>query len=370
MSTTYLADLINPEVMADSISAELPAKIAARDYMKVDTTLVARPGDTITIPRFNYIGPAADLAEGVDGSIDQLTTTQASYTVKKAVKNVELTDESILSGHGDPVGETTNQLRMAIQDKIDNDAIALLTSTGTFPRLTTASGMCYEAIEEAMDLYNQEVGGEVTLLVSPEGMSQLRKDLRLMGNELIQAEIKRTGVVGQVAGASVVVSNKLNATNDTRQAFLLKTDALTAFIKRDVNFESARNVLGKKTLFSVDEHFTVAIEDDNKIVGITHMNDVLGKLQASFSTKRQSDGTYDSEIHNVYPAKFDANTVYYKLGTAPEAVSFNTVISGSWTAVSGMNFTVTDIEATPVISIAQAKTTDGKAKYAGSFRLM
>ena len=39
--TTTLADLIDPEVMADSISAELKARIAAKGFMKVDSTLSA-----------------------------------------------------------------------------------------------------------------------------------------------------------------------------------------------------------------------------------------------------------------------------------------------------------------------------------------
>ena len=52
MSTTLLAQLVNPEVMADAISAELPVKLATLGYMKVDTSLVGKAGNTITVPRF------------------------------------------------------------------------------------------------------------------------------------------------------------------------------------------------------------------------------------------------------------------------------------------------------------------------------
>ena len=47
MATTLLAQLVNPEVMADAISAELPAKLATLGYMKVDTSLVGKAGNTV-----------------------------------------------------------------------------------------------------------------------------------------------------------------------------------------------------------------------------------------------------------------------------------------------------------------------------------
>ena len=50
--TTKLADLINPEVMADMISAKIPKKIMVAPFAKVDTTLVGQPGDTITVPQY------------------------------------------------------------------------------------------------------------------------------------------------------------------------------------------------------------------------------------------------------------------------------------------------------------------------------
>ena len=120
---TFLSNLINPEVMATMISAELPKKLRAKGYMKVDTTLTGRAGDTITIPRYKYIGEAKDLAEGASGKPVKLETEEVDYTVKKAAQFVSLTDEAVLSGYGDPVGEVAKQLRMSIEDKIDSDAL-------------------------------------------------------------------------------------------------------------------------------------------------------------------------------------------------------------------------------------------------------
>ena len=372
MGTTNLAALIDPEVMADSISAELPAKLRAKGFMKVDSTLVAKPGDTITIPRFGYIGPAADLAEGVDGTVDALSTSEKKYTVKKAVKNVELTDEAVLSGFGDPVGEATKQLRMALQDKVDNDAMALLESdTGIFRIDGSAAALSYDAVALGMGAFNDEEQGIRTyLLVSQEGMKDLRKDARLMGNELLSADLIAKGVVGVIAGANVIISNKLNGTNGTRYAYLLKEGALTAFLKRDVNFETGRNILAKKTLLSVDEHYVVAIGDANKVIGLKHLAAYLGKQGIQIATKRNANGTIDITLDQAFPAKFSVNTLKYKLGTAIENVALDTVLTTGWTAIASLPLTITNVGATPVCNIAQVLTADNKAKYFGAFKFI
>ncbi len=49
---TKLTNLVNPQVMADMISAELPAKIKVAPLAKIDNTLVGRAGNTITVPSF------------------------------------------------------------------------------------------------------------------------------------------------------------------------------------------------------------------------------------------------------------------------------------------------------------------------------
>ena len=123
---TTLSNLVNPEVMAQMISASLPKKIKFSKIAKIDHTLAGRSGNTITVPKYAYIGDAEDVAEGVAMGTTVLTASTTQATVKKAGKAVEITDEAVLSGYGDPVGEANNQLLMSIASKIDNDCLDVL----------------------------------------------------------------------------------------------------------------------------------------------------------------------------------------------------------------------------------------------------
>ena len=278
MATTTLSNIINPQVMADMVSAQLPKALQVSRLYKVDTTLTGKAGNTITVPRWAYIGAADELAEGQTGTTTQMHTTDVDYTVKKAVKNVELTDEALLSGYGDPQGEAVRQLRMAIADKVDNDGIALLNgidSTDTGAQIVdNLTGLNYANVCAGLDkLGDEEQGGSKVLLVDQKGIAALRLDTRFVDKYSDEGtEMMASGVVGRIAGCDVVISNKLNPASGTdHKAFICKIDPetggpLTAFIKRDVTVESARDILAKKTVISADEHYVVAIEDMSKIV--------------------------------------------------------------------------------------------------------
>ena len=101
---TKLSDMIDPEVMADMVSARIPKKLRVAPFAKIDDTLAGVPGDTITVPAYTYIGDAADVAEGGEVAIEKMTTSTRKATIKKAMKGIGLTDEAVLSGYGNPVG--------------------------------------------------------------------------------------------------------------------------------------------------------------------------------------------------------------------------------------------------------------------------
>ena len=79
MTQTKLAQMVNPGVMADMVSAKLPKMIKFTPLAYVERELVGQPGTTITVPKWEYSGDAKDIAEGTAIEPDQLTTKKINY---------------------------------------------------------------------------------------------------------------------------------------------------------------------------------------------------------------------------------------------------------------------------------------------------
>lgn len=274
MALTKLEQLVDPEVMAPMISAKLTKAIKVTPFAKIDNTLQGRAGDTITVPKFQYIGDAEDLAEGVKAGTVQLTTTTAEYKVKKAVKQVQLTDEAVLSGYGNPVGETNNQLGLAIASKIDQDAMdALQSATVAY---TGTGKISYNGIVDAIDLFQEEDNVEKVMFVHPSQVSELRKDENFISREKYGNQVMINGEIGMVANARIVPSKKVPLAEGVYSCPIVElrgeeqtgddTSAITIYMKRGVNIETERHLEDYTTLIGVDEHYVVALTDESKVV--------------------------------------------------------------------------------------------------------
>lgn len=278
---TKIANLIDPEVMTDMISAKLPNKIRVAPFAKVDTTLQAAEGDTITVPKFAYIGDAEDVAEGVECGLTTLEASSEKVTVKKAMKAVGLTDEAVLSAHGDPVGETNNQLALSIASKIDNDCMDALTDETAEGRLIfdgSASKLSYDGIVDALDVFEEEVNGEKAMFVHPKQVTQLRKDTNFISADKYNQDVVLKGEIGMIANTRIVPSRKVKE-NTEKTAYLNpiikieteaeteeETPALTIYIKRNVNVETERKARKRTTEISADEMYAVSVSNDSKLV--------------------------------------------------------------------------------------------------------
>lgn len=278
MAMTKLENLIDAEVMADAISAKIGSKIVVTPFAKVDTTLTAaNAGDTITVPRFSYIGDAEDVAEGVACGTVQLTADSTTATVKKAMKAVTLTDEAVLSGYGDPVGETNNQLSKAIAAKVDADAMTAL-QTAQLKYDGSAKAIGYAGIVDAIDVFEEEFNSAKVIFIHPKQMAALRKDADFIAADKLAESVIVSGAIGKICNCEVVVSKKvpeneggtgyvcpivkLNEDAETED----DTPALTIYMKRNVNVETERKTLARTTDISVDEIYTVALSNASKVV--------------------------------------------------------------------------------------------------------
>ena len=278
MTQTKIANLVNPEVMGDMIAAKLPKKLQVIPFAAIDRTLVGVPGDTITVPSYTYIGDAEDVNEGVEAGVVVLGTSTKKATIKKAMKAVELTDEAILSGYGDPVGNAENQLALSVASKIDSDALEALLKTNTRKHDSKTKAISYEVIVDAIDLFDEEVNTEKVMFVNPKQVTTLRKDPNFISADKYPNQVVMTGEIGSIANTRIVPTKKVAL--DTTSAFytcpIIKlthddetekdTPALTVYLKRDPNVEVDRKSLKRSTEISIDEFYTVAVSDDSKVV--------------------------------------------------------------------------------------------------------
>lgn len=282
LEVTKITSLIDPEVMAPMISAKIPKAIKATPFAKIDTTLQGRPGDTITLPRYKYIGDAEDLAEGVKANTAELKTDTANYKVKKAVKQVRLTDEAVLSGYGNPVGETNNQLGLAIASKVDNDVMdALYESRVVYDG--SANAISYNGIVDGIDLFQEEDNVEKAMFIHPLQVSELRKDSNFISRDKYGNEVMVNGEIGMVANARIIPSKKVKYENGAFVCPIVELRpeeqtgddlaAITIYLKRNVNVETERDLTDYTTLIGADEHYVAALTDESKVV--------LAKFKAS-----------------------------------------------------------------------------------------
>lgn len=278
MAATKLENLIDAEVMADVISGKMESAIRVAPFAKVDTTLQGKnAGDTITVPQFSYIGDAEDIAEGIECGTVQLTATTTEAKVKKAMKAVTLTDEAVLSGYGDPVGETNAQLAKAIAAKVDVDAMdALQTAQLTYDG--SANKISYAGIVDAVDKFEEEFNSDKVIFVHPSQVGALRKDADFLAADKLAESVRVTGAIGKICNCEVVPSKKvplneggtgyvcpivkLNEEVETED----ESPALTIYMKRNVNVETERHTLSRTTDISVDEIYTVALSNASKVV--------------------------------------------------------------------------------------------------------
>lgn len=269
MSVTKLENMIDPEVMGAMIQAELPQALKFTGIAQLDTTLQGRPGDEITVPSYKYIGDAVDVAEGSAIDYDLLETTTRKIGIKKAAKGVGLTDESVLSGYGDPVGEAQRQVRMALASKIDNDVLAAALEA---PLTLADADIDMDLIDkieatfvDAPDAIEGQTTDQMgTLFLSYKDAAKLRKAAADNWTRASQLgdNILVSGAFGELLGWEIVRSKKV----EDGQFVAVKPGALKIYLKRELLAESARDIDHKQTKFNADQHYGVAIDNDALIV--------------------------------------------------------------------------------------------------------
>lgn len=247
---TYLSNLFNPQIVADLIDTKLTDNMVFAPLAKIDYTLQGRAGNTVTLPFYSYIGTASSVSEGHDIPVSQLTQTTSSVTIVKYGKAVQITDEAVLSGYGDPLGEAAVQIATSLDDAIDNALLAALAANSASAQNYTTSNASTalepEDIPLALAKFGEDSDGEKALLVTPDFYAKLIGKNWIPASE-IAANVRMRGAVGMAYGCQVIVTNRLNTAGNL---YIVKPNTLAVFIKRGSFIESDRDILNQSTVLA------------------------------------------------------------------------------------------------------------------------
>lgn len=263
-NATKLANLFDPQVVGEMIDRKLINRIKFTPLARVDTTLEGRPGSTITLPVYSYIGPAEDVEEGEAIPIAQLNQSTVEVKIKQAGKGVEVSDWAVLNGYGDPLSEAVDQILLSISDKVEIDTIATLEGIGA--DMTVTGTISADTVNTALVKFGEELEGNKVLLISAEDYAVLRKASDWVPNTEIGAEAVIRGRVGMIYGCEVVVTDRLKGKNE---AFIVKPGALAIYLKRGATVESDRDIVYKSTVITADKYYVTYLYDSSKAIKIT-----------------------------------------------------------------------------------------------------
>lgn len=266
---TNLSNLVDPRVYGDLVEKKLVDAMKFAPLCTIDNTLEGVPGSTIYLPSFSYIGNASTLAEGSTLSTVSLNASTVSAQIHKIAQGIEITDEAVLSGIGDPMGESVNQIVLSLASCLDNEVLGVLgTISGTMLYETSSSAVAPADtdIADALELFGEDIDGTKVVLVAPAVYTAMRKNVNswIPASE-VAANIAVKGIVGEYQGCQVMVSNKLKTSGDM---YIVKPGALRIFMKRGVMVETDRDILKFSTVITASQHEVAYLYDSSKAIKI------------------------------------------------------------------------------------------------------
>ena len=246
----------------------LTTQINARSMMTIDTSLTQNAGMVKTINTYTYTGTAEEVSAGSGNSTrGSIAYVGKDYTVKMVQQAFDYLDEDFMK---DPVivdfgikGATS-----VMTNKMTSDFYsALATKSGAselVKGITFAKGkaLSYDVIVDAISELNLEDESKIFIVIPNAWKASLRKDADYKSAQM--GEVIYNGQVGTVCGIPVIATKAL-----TDKAYVMTNEAVTLFIKKDVEVEQDRDADKRKNSVYLRDCYVCALTDATKACKIT-----------------------------------------------------------------------------------------------------
>ena len=284
MAETTAADLYAPEVWEDLAQASFSGNTVLFNAAVSSNTLVGKPGDTVTFPKWSNLGELDDLTELVPIVPEKLTQSAGKAVIKEAGKGVEISDTAQLVGLGNAQDEAIRQFGVLSSRKFDTDLYATATatqvggieyadgsvSTDSAPLsfyAGTGANIGWDNLIDAFGVYGDDFEADEFsgLYINSTDRSAIMKDPTFISASQGSGTngVVNRGLIGDINGLNVFVTNRVEA----GKSLAIKRGALGVLYKRRPIVEQDRDILKRANVVTTNVHYaTKRLNDDGVLV--------------------------------------------------------------------------------------------------------
>ena len=274
MANTINQNVIVPDVYAQLVRDKIAGKVKVAQFLVNLGDLHGKVGETLTMPKWSYIGDAKDWAINTPMEVTQMKQTSTKATIKAiqapAVKVADYDDEVEL---GNAIEEASNQQAIGVARKYDTDAIACALTSPLKYQLATKNAVTQDEMIAILGLYGDDRDSadfDAIVIHSSFAPSFYKMDMFTSRNLTMTEDgngIAVNGEIGTFLGIPVVLSDRLyDATNQEGFILVMKKNAISIIPKENPFAEASRDASLRQTTIYLSQFYAMALTDDTAIV--------------------------------------------------------------------------------------------------------
>ena len=274
MSNTINKNVIVPEVYAQLVRDKIAGKVKVAQFLVNLGDLHGKVGETLTMPKWAYIGDAKDWNVSTPMDVTQMKQTSTKATIKAiqapAVKVADYDNEVEL---GNALEEASNQQAIGVARKYDTDAIACALGSPLKYQLATKNVVTQDEMISILGLYGDDRDSadfDAIVIHSAFAPSFYKMDMFTSRERTMTKDgsgIAVNGVIGEFLGIPVVLSDRLyDATNQEGFILVMKKNAISIIPKENPFAETSRDASLRQTIIYLSQFYAMALTDDTAIV--------------------------------------------------------------------------------------------------------
>lgn len=274
MANTINKDVIVPEVYAQLVREKVAGKCKVAQFLVNLGDLHGKVGETLTMPKWAYIGDAVDWDIATPMDKTQMKQTSTTATIKAIqAPAVEVADYDNEVELGNAIEEASSQQAEGVARKYDADAIACALESPLKYQLGAKNTVTQDELIAMLGLYGDDRDSadfDAIVIHSAFAPSFYKMEMFVKRDMTMAVDgngVAVNGCIGYFLNIPVILSDRLyDAGNQEGFILMMKKNAISIIPKENPFAETSRDASLRRTTIYLSQFYAMALTDDEAVV--------------------------------------------------------------------------------------------------------